>query len=213
MRWSTVVFDLDGTLVDTIDLIVASFEHAHREVLGETIDRETVLPWIGRTLTDTWTELAPDHVEELLTTYRTWNLANLERLQRTYPGVAELLRSLARAGVRVAVATAKGREAATASLAAGGLTESVETMVTMEDTERHKPHPDPIRCALERVGVSAAETVYVGDAVTDLQAARAAGVGAIAVTWGAGDAEQLRAEAPDAVCDTADELRRVLLGQ
>lgn len=210
-RWQSVVFDLDGTLCDTIALILASFRHAWDEVLHQELDETVARGWIGSTLTDTF---APHGAlaQQLNDSYVRYNLENLERLQASYPGVAELLDDLGAAGVATGIATSKRRTTAERSLAAAGLTGRVVLAATMDETTRHKPDPAPLLKALEVMGVEAGHAVYVGDARVDMQAARAAGMDAVGVTWGAGTREALLAEDPTAVVDTVDELHRVLLG-
>lgn len=209
-RWSTAIFDLDGTLCDTIALIVASYQHAHREVLGVELTAAEIRPWIGRTLGDVYAAW-PEHAAALEASYLTWNLANLERLQTGYDGMPELLGDLVAAGAKVGVATSKRRESARRSLAAAGLEQLIPVVCASDDTLRHKPDPEPLLKAAELVGVDPTTCVYLGDAVVDVQAAKAAGMAQVAVTWGAGDRTDLMLENPTAVVDTMDELRRWLL--
>lgn len=209
LRWPVVLFDLDGTLVDTVPLIVESYRVAFRDVLGREIDEAWVRPFVGRTLDDVFAELGLP-VDQMLTAYRGFNLAHLEELQRDYPGIPELLDALRSAGAVLGVVTSKSRPTAARSLAASGLTERISLVTAQLDTERHKPHPDPLRHALRALGRRPDEAVYVGDSVWDLQAARAAGLGAVGVTWGAAIRADLLSVEPDAVVDSADELLRVL---
>ena len=194
-RWKTVVFDLDGTLCDTVALILASFRHAHSTVLGAELDDAESRTWIGRTQA-----------------YVDFNLANLEQLQTDVAGIDALLDALADAGVTVGVATSKRRPAAERSLAASGITDKVQLVSTLEDVTEHKPNPAPLLHALTQLGADASEAVYVGDAIYDVQAAKAAGMDQIAVTWGAGYRTALMLAEPTAVVDSVDELERWLLG-
>lgn len=212
VRWPVVVFDLDGTLVDTIDLIVASYQHAFREVLGEEQDEALIRSWIGQPLIRAFRSGWPDRADALYQTYLTWNHANTERLIRTYAGVAEMLAALRSAGVQVAAATSKLRVPAEMALHFTGLEDHVGVLVTLEDTDEHKPHPAPLLLALERLGAHPSHSAYVGDAVVDVQAARAAGMSAVAVSWGAGARTDLVAADPDVLADTAADLRIALLG-
>ncbi|WP_249138480.1 HAD family hydrolase [Phycicoccus avicenniae] len=207
-----VLFDLDGTLVDTIPLIVASYRHAFFTVLGEEVDEARARAWIGRPLLEALLEESPEHGHALDAEYRRWNLANTERLIRRVDGVPRLLADLAAAGVRTAVVTSKRRETAALALAAAGIEDAVEVVAGLEDTARHKPAPDPLLHGAAALGVDTSECVYVGDAVVDLRAARAAGCAAVAVTWGAGDRAALVEEAPDAVVDDVTALAAALLG-
>ena len=211
-RWTTAVFDLDGTLADTIHLIVESYQHAFRTVLGREEDPAVIRSWIGRPLINAFRDHSPEHADELYATYLQWNADNTERLIRGYDGVREVLADLRASGVRVGVATSKRRESAQQAMDILGLSEHVEDLVAMEDTERHKPDPTPILLCLERLGRGSNDAVYVGDAVVDVLAGKAAGVDTLAVTWGAGTTEALYGVRPTVVAQDAAGLREALLG-
>ncbi|MER7071840.1 HAD-IA family hydrolase [Terrabacter sp. NPDC000476] len=211
-RWSTAVFDLDGTLADTIHLIVESYQHAFRTILGHEEDPTVIRSWIGRPLIGAFRDHSPEHADELYATYLQWNADNTERLIRGYDGVREVLADLGSAGVHVGVATSKRRESAQQAMDILGLSEHVEVLVAMEDTDKHKPDPTPLLLALERMGRSGTGAVYVGDAVVDVLAGKAAGMDTVAVTWGAGEPDALHGVRPSVVVSTADELRAALLG-
>jgi pyrophosphatase PpaX len=98
-----------------------------------------------------------------------------------------------------------------ATMGLAGVAGLAEPVVALEDTERHKPHPDPLLEAIRRLDVTADNVVYVGDAVWDVLASKAAGVSSVAVTWGAGVPSELRDAHPNAICNTVDELRHTLL--
>jgi pyrophosphatase PpaX len=211
-RFHAVLFDLDGTLADTIPLIVASYQHAFRTVLGEEIDEARARAWIGRPLLAALLEESPEHGHDLDQTYREWNLANTARLIRRYEGVPEMLEALASAGVRMAVATSKRRQTARLALEGVGIDHLIEVAAALEDTTRHKPEPDPLLHAAASLGSQPCDCVYVGDATVDVLAARAAGMAAIAVSWGAADREALAATGPEALVDTVADLTAYLLG-
>jgi pyrophosphatase PpaX len=209
-RWPVVLFDLDGTLADTIGLIVASYNHAFRTVLGVERDEAEIRAWIGRPLLESFAAVSPEHAVELDEVYRDWNLAQTESLLREYAGMRELVTDLSEAGAQVGVVTSKRRQTALMALRGVGLDGHVPLLATLEDTERHKPLPDPLLHAVTVLGVEPASCVYVGDAVVDIEAARAAGMDAIAVTWGAGLAADLDAASPHASADSVADLRHVL---
>lgn len=210
-RWPVVLFDLDGTVADTIGLILASYAHATRSVLGEAAPEDEARSWIGQTLIDTFTRRYPGREHELFDAYVTWNLAHLDSLVRRYDGMDALLADLDAAGVRTGIVTSKRRPSADKTLSAVGLADAIGVLATLEDTQQHKPAPDPLLHALDVLGVPAQDCVYVGDATVDLQSARAAGLDAIGVTWGAGIEAELTAERPLAVVGTVDALRALLL--
>ncbi len=212
-RFATVLFDLDGTLADTIPLIVASYQHAFRTVLAEEVTEARARAWIGRPLLPALLEESPEHGVELDRVYREWNLANTARRIRRYDGVPELLEQLAAEGVTIAVATSKRRETARIALVAVGIDHLVDVVAALEDTTAHKPAPDPLLHAAASLGVDPAACAYVGDATVDVLAARAAGMSAVAVTWGAGERDALAATGPDALADTVPDLAAYLLGR
>lgn len=210
--WRCIVFDLDGTVANTIPLIIASYDHALTTVVGIPADPELMRSWIGQTLWDTFAEHYPDHVEALVESYVDFNLSQLERQIQRFDGMADLLTELSVAGARVGVATSKRRRSAELTLAAVGLETRVPLVVAMEDTATHKPQPEPLLLAVERMGARPEAAVYIGDAVVDIQAAKAAGMASIAVTWGAGERAALQAAEPTVLVDTLAELRAALLG-
>lgn len=209
--WPTVVFDLDGTLADTIELIVESYQHAFRTVLGAEEDEGVIRSWIGRTLITAFRAHAPEHADELYAEYLRWNAANTERLLRGYAGIRELLGELAGAGLQLGVATSKRRASARRAMELLGISAFLPVLVAMEDTDAHKPDPEPVLLAVERLGGRPAQAVYVGDAVVDVLAGKAAGMATVAVTWGAGRPDALAAAEPDAVATTPADLRDLLL--
>lgn len=209
LRWPVVLFDLDGTLCDTVPLIVASYQVAYREVLGVEIDEATIRPWVGKTLPDAFAgQQVP--VEEMIAAYRRFNLAHLEELQRDYPGIPELLDSLVDAGAQIGVVTSKSRQTAYRSLVASGLETKISLLACQLETPEHKPHPAPLWHALKQLGRQPSDAVYVGDSTWDLAAARNAGMAGIGVTWGAASRAELEGESPVAVVDTAADLRQLL---
>lgn len=210
-KWPIVVFDLDGTLVNTIGLIIASYEHALSDVLNVSPNEGEARSWIGEPLLTTFSLRYPERAQELVDSYIAWNIAHLDELLEDYPGVAELLRAVAGSGAKIGVATSKRRSSAVRTVDAAGLSGLLEVTVAMEDTTAHKPSPEPLRLAVQRLGGRVEDAVYVGDAVVDVAAAHAAGMSAIAVSWGAGERDALAAAQPLVIVDTVAELQELLL--
>lgn len=212
LRWETVIFDFDGTLGNTIPLILASYRHTIERFGLEPASDATIRSWIGRTLPDMFTELAgADRAPELIDAYSAWQVENTAEHLVAYPGIDELLTDLTDAGARLGIATSRRRGSAEFLAASLGLDARLPLLVAMEDTPHHKPHPAPLLLAAERLGVPAGECVYVGDAVVDLGAADAAGMAGIGVTWGAGIPDALRTYPSEGVVDTVEQLRGLLL--
>lgn len=209
-RWPVVLFDFDGTLADTIPLIVASYHHAISSI-GELADEVEVRSWIGRPLQPVLEERYPGRGAELTDTYRAWNLANHDALIRTVDGVPSLLGDLHAAGVRTGVVSSKKADTVRLGLRAVGLAEAIDVIAGQEATSLHKPHPAPLLFAAATLGVSPGDCAYVGDATVDVEAARGAGMGAVAVTWGAGERPALQAASPDVLVDDVAALREALL--
>jgi pyrophosphatase PpaX len=180
-------------------------------VLGVRPSPEEARGWIGQTLYGTFSGRHPERAQELVDSYVAWNAEHLTELLEEYPGAEELLVDLTGSGAVIGVVTSKRHVSATNTLRAAGLDGHLPLLVAMEDTNTHKPDPEPLLLALQRLGVRATECVYIGDAVVDVLAARAAGMASIAVTWGAGDRADLLAAGPLAVVDTMEQLRAQLL--
>jgi pyrophosphatase PpaX len=209
-RWPVVLFDFDGTLADTIPLIVASYHHAIG-TMGEVAEEREVRSWIGRPLQPVLEERYPGRGAELTDVYRTWNLAHHDELILAVDGMPTLLDDLHAAGARTGVVSSKKGETVRLGLRAVGLDDRIDVIAGQEHTDVHKPDPAPLLYAATRLGVAPSDCVYVGDAVVDIEAARAAGMAAVAVTWGAGEGESLRAAEPDALVADVTTLRAVLL--
>jgi pyrophosphatase PpaX len=208
-----VLLDLDGTVIDSVALIRESHRHAVRTVLGEEWDDERLVANVGRPLIEQMEAFSTERADELLRVYREWNHANTAALLLPYEGVEEVLRQLRADGRRLGIVTSKSR--ATVELAwevLPNLSELFDVQVTADDTERHKPHPAPVRAALAAVGADPRGACYVGDAPFDIQAGRAAGVVTVAVTWGFFARPDLDAQRPDAVVTTPAELLRACRG-
>jgi pyrophosphatase PpaX len=211
MRFSVVLFDLDGTLLDSGWMILASMRHATRTVLERDIPEQELLARVGGSgLREQMRAFDPERVEDLVAVYREHN-EPLHREVVACEGVLPVLDRLRAEGRRLGVVTAKRH--ATVQLAAHALPflDDLDVIVGWDDTDRHKPHPDPILHALEQLGAAPTDAAYVGDSPFDLSAARAAEVFAVAVTWGRiHSSELLAAEEPDAIIDTPEELLAVL---
>jgi pyrophosphatase PpaX len=197
---SAVLFDFDGTLVDTTEMIHQSMRHATSSVLGrDDIPREMLLANVGQPLPRQMELIDTENAESLLEAYRSHHERHHDALIREFPGVEESLDRLGSAGIKVAVVTSKRRASVEMALEIfPGLRNVVDRFVTMEDTTHHKPHPEPLLRALQLLGgIPRERAAYVGDSPFDVQAAKAAGLTSVAVSWGAFSEDALRASEPD----------------
>jgi pyrophosphatase PpaX len=211
MRFETVLFDLDGTVVDSGAIILASMRHATREVLGRDYSDAELLQTVGGPgLEAQMHALAPDQVKRLVDVYRAHNEPLHDGLEAC-AGMEDVLVRLRDEGVHLGIVTAKRRATVELAFARVPIGHLFETVVGGDETRRQKPDPEPLLLATERIGADPARAAYVGDSPFDVRAAKAAGMFAVAVTWGRiHERERLEAEHPDAIVDTAEELYAVL---
>jgi pyrophosphatase PpaX len=185
--------------------------HATQEVLGRDYSDEELMQAVGGPgLEAQMSALAPYHVEQLVDVYRAHNEPLHDELEAC-AGMEDVLVRLRDEGRRLGVVTAKRRSTVELAFARVPLGHLFETIVGGDETERHKPDPEPLLLGAERLGADPAATAYVGDSPFDVRAAKAAGMFAVAVTWGRiHDRERLEAEQPDAIVENAEELLGLL---
>lgn len=213
MPLKAVLFDFDGTLVDTTELIHQSMRHATSTVLGREYRRETLLNGVGRPLSEQMKIFDAERADELLDVYRRHNEAHHDEFIREFPGVEEALSRLREAGLEMAVVTSKSRFSLEQTLNLfTGLGQLVEHFVAMEDTAEHKPYPEPLLKGLELLAATREEAAYVGDSPYDIAAAKAAGITSVGVSWGAFPPESLREAEPDYLFPEMDGAIELLLG-
>ena len=204
-----LLFDLDGTLVDSADLILASYRHTMRMHFGEVPPDQVWLETLGTPLRHAFKRFAdtPEDIRDLTETYLEFNLRMHEELIRPFEGVRETLESLIAEGAQLGIVTSKAAAGTARSLAACGLPAAwFETIVTSDEPVPHKPDPAPVRLALERLSAVPASAAYVGDSVWDMRAGRAAGVRTVAALWGPFSEDELAAERPDLMIDRPSDL-------
>lgn len=185
-QWKGVLFDLDGTLIDTHDLILSSFRHATRTVLGRVIPDEVLMAKVGIPLDVQMQDFSedPEEWKVLSATYREYNHAAHDQMVKEFPGVVQMVADLARMGLRLGVVTSKRHALAMRGLKLFGMDEHMELLVGPDDCPAHKPDPLPVLTACEMMGLQPSECIYVGDSPFDIQAGNAAGCATVAVTWG-----------------------------
>ncbi len=207
-----ILFDLDGTVVDTVVLIRESHRYAVRAVLGQELSDERLVANVGKPLLEQMHAFSPAHADELYRVYREWNHAHTAELIASYDGIGGLLDTLTRDGRQLGLVTSKSRDAVDLAFRSLDVGRYFDIVVTADDSERHKPDPEPLRLALERLGRGVDGACYIGDSPFDIQAGKRSGMVTVAVTWGFFGHDDLAAVQPDITCDTVADLGRVLLG-
>jgi len=210
MRFPVVLFDLDGTVVDSGGIILASMRHATREVLGREIPDEALMAAVGGPgLEKQMRELGgEDHLEELVRVYRAHNEPLHSELQMCF-GMDDVLIRLKEEGRKLGIVSAKRRSTVELAFAATEIGHLFDVVVGGDEAPNQKPAPDTLLLALERLGVPPAGAVYVGDSPFDMAAGKSAGLYAIGVTWGGVHGRELLSQA-DTIVDTAEELLAAL---
>jgi pyrophosphatase PpaX len=197
--FSTLLFDLDGTLIDSIDLILRSYRHTMRTHRGEEPPDDVWMEGLGTPLWVQFRHWTQDEAEirAMVETYRTYNLAHHDELVRPYDGVVEAVLRLDTAGKTLGLVTSKMRGGALKGLRLAGLETAFDVVVGSDEVTNPKPHPEPVLLALERLDRRPADAVFIGDSRHDIECGRAAGVKTAAVLWGPFDRNHLEDLDPD----------------
>lgn len=209
---SALLFDLDGTLIDSIELILGAARHAFKGFQGRVPSDDDWRALIGRPLVDSFREfVSHEHeIEPLVGRYREYQLQHHDRLVRAYDGVVAVIQQFAADGHPLALVTSKADWLARRALVHVGLDGAIPVIVGCDSTTRHKPHPEPVHHALALLRADADDAIFVGDSPHDVEAGRAAGVYTIGVTWGAFSVAEMERSGADLVIHDIQELPRAV---
>lgn len=207
----TYLFDLDGTLLDSIELILKSFHHTAR-VHGrpERSDADWLVG-IGTPLRVQLSRMASsdEELDALLETYREYNLEHHDAMAKPYPGIIEVVRTLHRNEAKLALVTSKLSRGANRGLRLLGVEEEFRVRVCADDVVQGKPNPEPVLKALSALDASPSDAIFIGDSNHDIEAGRRAGVETAAVSWGPFAREALEAAGPSHWIESPEELLRL----
>lgn len=209
----TVLFDLDGTLLDSIQLILGGFHEMMRVHKGAVPPDEVWLRGVGTPLARQIAQLADDdaQAESMRATYAAYNVRHHEELAGAYPGVVEVVQRLKAAGIKLGIVTSKNRRGAFRGLDTMGLRAEFGAVVGVDDVSHPKPHARPVLQALELLDADPETAVFVGDSSHDMASGRSAGVRTGAVLWGPFSREALVPYAPTYWFEHPSELLATLL--
>lgn len=211
-HWDAILFDLDGTLADTIELILTCFRHTMLAHFGKVWGEAELLAGIGRPLAVQFAAFARSDTERdaMIETYLTRQREIHDDHVRLYPGVAEALAAIEAASIPMALVTSKRHELAERALERCGIRRHFGVIITPEDVTRGKPDPEPVLAAMERLGArDAARVLFIGDSPFDIRAGNAAGVRTAAALWGPFKREALEPAAPTYWLETAGDIARL----
>jgi pyrophosphatase PpaX len=205
---AALLFDLDGTLIDSIELIMRSMRHAFD---GHATASPTDAEWralIGRPLRDSFREFVTEEseIDHLFGRYREYQLEHHDRLVRPYDGIVAAIQGFAAEGHPMAIVTSKADWLAQRALVHVGLDAAIPVVVGCDSCTRHKPHPEPVERALALLRSTPADAIFVGDSPHDVESGRAAGVRTIGVTWGAATGDELARAGADVVIHEVEQL-------
>lgn len=211
-RRPTILFDLDGTLIDSIELILNSARYAFEKLEREAPSDSEWLAGVGIPLFTMFGRYArdKDDVGVLIAAYREYQFANHDRLTRCYDNVVDTVKSLKERGHEIGIVTSKSEALALRGLAHVGLARYMDTIVGCDGSTRHKPDPEPVQIALARLDCPPADALFVGDSVHDIIAGNAAGVRTVAATWGAFKRSDLESARPSLYLDNVSALLQIV---
>src|SRR5690625_1830332 len=209
MSINTVLFDMDGTLIDTNKLIHESFVHTFNHY-GLSFTDEEILTFNGPPLLETFTNINPDLADKMIKTYREHNLAHHDKFVKVFPTVEETLQQLKASGKKLAVVSAKMRDGVELALEMTNLRQYFEVIVSVDDVEKPKPHPEPVLKALEQLGGNKEAALMVGDNSHDIESGNNAGVKTVGVKWSVKGEDFLQQFEPTYMIDEMQDILKIV---
>ncbi|WML24941.1 pyrophosphatase PpaX [Neobacillus sp. OS1-33] len=207
---TTILFDLDGTLIDTNELIITTYLHTLEKYYPSKYQREDVLPFLGPTLHEAFGSINPDLVEEMVLEYRAFNIANHDELVTEFAGVFETMQSLKDKGFKLGIVTTKRHDVTLKGLRLMDLERFFEVVVTYDHVSKTKPDPEPIFKALEQLDSTPEETMMVGDNYHDILAGKNAGTVTAGCAWSIKGRDYIAKYEPDYILENMADLLTIL---
>jgi len=205
----TILFDLDGTLIDTNELIIESFKYTF-EQFDIPYKVEELSAYNGPPLVDTFQKVNPNYVDEMLKTYRDHNLSHHEQYVRPFPRVLETVEYLANKNYKLAIVTTKLRDSALLGMEITGLSPFFETIITLSEVNHPKPHPEPVQMALDELNSEAKHSIMIGDNYHDIIAGQRAGTLTAGVAWSRHGRDYFSKYKPTYMLDDMSELLKIV---
>ncbi|MFD1739374.1 pyrophosphatase PpaX [Bacillus salitolerans] len=210
MKINTLLFDLDGTLINTNELIISSFLHTLEHYYPGQYKRADVGEFIGPPLFDTFVNIDEEKVEEMIKTYREHNLTHHDELVTEYEGVYETIERLHQKGYKLGIVTTKMRHTVNMGLKLTKLDQFFDVVVTLDDVQHAKPDAEPVLKALEQLGSTPEDAIMVGDNHHDILAGKNAGTKTAGVGWALKGVDYLKKYHPDYILEHMDDLFEII---
>jgi pyrophosphatase PpaX len=205
-----VLFDLDGTLIDTNELIIQSFKYTFRTHLNREVDTEDIVMHFGEPLIDSLARYDKENAHVLIETYRNYNESIHDELAKEIAGAKITVKELKAMGVKVGVVTSKRRALAERGMKLFNLLEYFDVVITPEDTTKHKPNGEPVLAACEKLGVDASEVLMVGDSHYDILCGKDAGARSVLVKYTVLPVDKIMEHCPDFVIDEINDILSII---
>ncbi|MBM7661542.1 pyrophosphatase PpaX [Bacillus mesophilus] len=210
MKVNTLLFDLDGTLIDTNELIITSFLHTLNHYYPDQYKREDAIQFIGPPLYDTFVAIDESRVDEMITTYREHNLSHHDQLVTEFEGVYETIEALHKKGYKLGIVTTKLRHTVNMGLRLTKLDQFFDVVVTLDDVKNAKPDPEPVQLALAQLHAKPEEAIMIGDNHHDIVSGQNAGTKTAGVAWSLKGIEYLQSFKPDYMLENMRDLLTIL---
>jgi pyrophosphatase PpaX len=210
---TALLFDFDGTLLDTNELIIQTFQYVLDKNYPGKYKRIDILPFLGPTLHETFDSVDPENTEALIEEYRAWNKSMHDELSSEFDGVSETLKLLKTAGLKMAIVSTKKKDMVLRGLGLLDVEGVFDEVIAMDDVTKTKPDPEPILLALERLGIKADEALMIGDNYHDIVGGQNAGVRTAGVAWSAKGEVFLQTFNPDYMLQHISDLLQLVKGK
>ncbi|MGL5415621.1 MAG: pyrophosphatase PpaX [Clostridium sp.] len=207
-----VLFDLDGTLINTNDLVYRSFNHVFNEVLKLGYDKKQIGENYGRPLEESFSKITKNshEIDNLIKIYRKFNLEIHDELCEAFYGAKDLLKYLKNKNIKIGIVTSKKGDVAERGLKVTGLLEYIDLLVSPECTSLHKPNGEPVEYALEKLGILKSEALMVGDSPYDIMSGKNAGTKTCGVAYTEVDVESLKKTNPTYYIESLEEIQNII---
>lgn len=210
---TTLLFDFDGTLLDTNELIVQTFQTVLDAHYPGKYERVDIIPFLGPTLKETMDIVDPAKSAQLISEYREWNFANHDLLATEFDGVSETLRQLKSNGMKMAIVSTKRNNMIMKGLELISAKNVFDTVIGLDDVQNAKPDPEPLLLAMERLNSTPEETLMIGDNSHDIHGGKNAGVRTAGVAWSLKGEQFMRDLEPDFMLHHISDLLEIIAGE